>query len=88
MTDVTLSRRGRIHAVTHVARPAAAYRDPYTLALVDLPEGLRLLTQVTGPAGTLVPGADVELAVEPLFDTPDGQRVWGHRFAASGGASR
>lgn len=82
MGEVTLSRMGRIHAVTHVARPAAVYRGAYMLALVDLPEGVRLLTQVKGPAEGLVIGAEVELVVEPLFETPDSQRVWGYRFAA------
>jgi len=88
MGGVTLSRRGRICAVTHVARPAAAYKQAYSLALVDLPEGVRLLTQVAGPADALVLGAEVDLVVEPLFETPDGQRVWGYRFVTFDSASR
>ncbi len=88
MSEVALGRRGRIHALTRVARPAAMYPDPYTLALVDLPEGVRLLAQVKGPAEALRLGADVELVVEPLFQTPDGRRVWGYRFAALDAGSR
>lgn len=88
MGEVILSRKGRIHAITHVERPATGYTEAYTLALVDLPEGVRLLTQVTGPAEELKIGTEVELVVGPLFETPDHKRVWGYRFAAQPGTSR
>lgn len=80
---IALGRRGHVYAVTEVVRPAAFYPEAYTLALVDLPEGVRVLGQVKGPAGSVRIGADVELVVEPMFETPDGQRVWGYRFAAA-----
>lgn len=84
VSDVQLGRRGRVYAVTRVVRPAAQFREPYFLGLVDLVEGVRVLAQVTPGSGDEVQiGMPVELEICPLFETPDGQRIWGHRFAVA-----
>jgi uncharacterized OB-fold protein len=51
------------------AHPAFADRVPYVVALVELDEGVRLLTNVVGcaPADARV-GRSVRLAWEPLSD--------------------
>lgn len=79
--DVALSRTGVVYACTRVVRTPAQYPAPYLLAWVDLPEGVRLMTQLACPAGADVRvGAPVHMVVEPLFDTADGRAVWGYRF--------
>ena len=66
------SGRGVVHAFTvnHVAgNPAMEDRVPYVVALVDLDEGVRIMTNVVGctPASVRV-GMPVEVAWEGLSD--------------------
>jgi uncharacterized OB-fold protein len=63
---------GLVYAVTVEHRPQdrrLASRAPYTVALVDLDEGVRLLTNIVGcdPA-TVTVGMPVAVAWEPLSD--------------------
>lgn len=63
---------GSVYAVTVEHRPQdprLADRAPYAVALVDLDDGVRLLSNVVGgdPLGVSV-GAPVEVAWEPLSD--------------------
>lgn len=63
---------GVIYALSEMPVPGnagMAGRAPYLVALVDLPEGVRLLTNVLGPnASDAVVGAEVQVAWEPLAD--------------------
>ncbi len=64
--------RGTVHAVTVIptpANPTMAGRGPYAVALVELAEGVRLLTNVIvdDPASVAV-GDAVIVAWEPLTD--------------------
>lgn len=63
--SVQLSRKGTVLTSTavHVAPEAFAMEAPYAMAVVETPEGARLMTQVTDcdPA-EVVPGMEVELA--------------------------
>ncbi len=72
------SGRGVVHAASvmpKAAMPVLADRVPYVVALVELEEGVRLMTnvidvddvQAAGEAGSLI-GAPVEAAWEPLSD--------------------
>ncbi len=66
------SGRGVVHAISVMPRPgnpAMAGREPYAVALVELAEGVRLMTNVVGGdpwSGTV--GDEVVLAWEPLSD--------------------
>ena len=58
------SGRGTVHACTVVARRAEK-GGPYNVVLVDLAEGPRLMSHVTGCAGEEVPiGAQVSATIE------------------------
>lgn len=66
------SGRGTVYAISvHHRAPAAELADfvPYVVALVDLDEGVRLMTNVVGvePAGVHV-GQRVQATWEPLAD--------------------
>lgn len=66
--------RGIVHSFTVVHRtPHPAFTTPYVVALVDLDEGVRLLTNVVGcdPDGVRC-GIAVRVTWEPL---PDGRRL-------------
>lgn len=80
--EAELSRTGTLWSFTRVVRTPDHYPQPYLLAWVDLPEGVRLMTQLACPADASVRvGMPVTLVVEPLFESADGRRVWGYRFA-------
>ena len=73
----TASGSGAVHAFTRVERaPSAAFRadTPYTIALIDLDEGFRILTNLRGPDIDGVGIGDrVSILFEPIADEPD----WG-----------
>jgi uncharacterized protein len=58
---------GRVHAFTVVHRAPAAYREevPYVVALIDLDEGVRMMTRLVDvePAAVAV-GMEVEVAIQ------------------------
>jgi len=68
------SGRGTVHAAVVEHRPDAAgarFSDgrPYCVALVDLEEGVRMLTNIVGcPPGDVVCGLSVSVTWEPLSD--------------------
>lgn len=63
---------GTVYAVSVMPKPAnpsMAGRAPYAVALVDLDEGARMLTNVVGvDPGSVVVGQRVRVAWEPLAD--------------------
>jgi uncharacterized protein len=66
------SGRGEVHAVSVMHRPGnpmMAERVPYAVALVDLDEGVRMLSNVVGVDATEVRvGMEVAVAWEPMSD--------------------
>jgi uncharacterized OB-fold protein len=71
-----VSGLGAVYAATIVHRPPApafAKVVPYTFALVDLEEGLRVVTMITGCAPDAVhPGMLVEADIDRPSDDEDG----------------
>lgn len=68
---IELSGRGQVHSFTVVHQAASrAFRDlvPYTLALVDLEEGVRMMANVVGPVDGLEIGAPVRVSWLELGD--------------------
>lgn len=61
---------GEVHAVVVEHRPEAmGATEPYAVALVDLAEGARLMTNVVGcPPGEVRIGMAVKVCFEPLAD--------------------
>ena len=60
-----------VHAVVVEHRPPSPFEDdqPYAVALVDLDEGVRMVTNVIGcPVMEVRPGLRVRLTWEPLSD--------------------
>lgn len=67
---------GTVYALSEMpapGNPGMKDRAPYSVALVDLPEGVRMLTSIVRPDGATGPGdaaigAAVRVAWEPLAD--------------------
>ncbi|CAN5812881.1 OB-fold domain-containing protein [soil metagenome] len=63
---------GTVHAVTTIPKagnPTMRGRTPYVVALIDLPEGVRMLSNViTDDPSAVEIGGAVEVAWEPLSD--------------------
>jgi uncharacterized OB-fold protein len=70
------SGMGEVHAASVQHRPGPmrdANDGPYTVALVDLPEGVRIMSNVVGcPPETVTVGMEVRLAWHEL---PDGRHL-------------
>ena len=82
VADASFGPRGKLwsYSVQHYAPPPPAKfdepYDPYTLGLVDLPEGLRVLGRIsTDGVEALKAGMDVELIIDRIHSDDDGNDV-------------
>lgn len=78
----------RLHLFTAVLSRPPGYRGetPYGFGVVELPEGLRVVTRLTeARLERLRPGLPMRLVVEPLFTDEDGRPVlvWAFRPEAA-----
>jgi uncharacterized OB-fold protein len=89
LEPAALSTRGTVHTYTVVHQAAPEFEVPYALGYVDLPEGVRVLGQITGVAPEAVCiGMEVELSLEPFGENDEGQEVIGYRFRPAAGEER
>ena len=85
---VELSGRGTLWAWTAVTSPPPGYRGavPYGIGVVELPEGVRVITRLTeGDPAALSDGQAMELRVVPLHRDEDGNDVVTYAFAPAPG---
>ena len=78
MSVAEVGSTGVIYLHTVVNTPPPGYEGPvpYGFGLVDLPEGLRVVSRLSAAdLRTLASGAEVRLVVEPLFRDADGNDV-------------
>lgn len=95
LEDTTLSPQGTLYSYTHQCyRPPALFRmddwAPYAVGLVELPEGIRIMGMVSGPApDPLSIGRPVRLSIEPLYRDEQGRDVTTYtwRLVAAGATS-
>ena len=83
MEETVLSTRGNIDtfAVLHVA--PLGFTAPYIQAYVDLPEGLRIFSLITGcepSEHALKEGMEVELVIEKITEDEKGNDLIGYKF--------
>jgi uncharacterized protein len=84
VSTVPLSNRGTLYLHTAVERPPPGYggRTPYGLGVVELPEGIRIITRLTeGRPERLMDGAPMCLVLEDLSVDESGRTVVGWAFA-------
>ena len=78
-----LSRRGTLQTYTTVEKAPPGYRGkvPYGFGVVELPEGIRLISRLTeSRIDRLEFGLPVQLVLEELFTDDDGNQVIGWAF--------
>jgi uncharacterized OB-fold protein len=81
---VELSQRGTLYVYTVVERPPPGYRGkaPYGFGVVELPEGIRILSRlVTNRLDALHDGMPLRLVLEEIFEDDQGRTVVGWAFA-------
>ncbi|HYM95698.1 MAG TPA: Zn-ribbon domain-containing OB-fold protein [Candidatus Sulfotelmatobacter sp.] len=78
---VPLSKQGVVYSFTIVRQAPGGFTVPYVLAYVDLPEQVRVMSQLTGcrPDEVSV-GMEVDLVLEPIGHADDGTDLIGYRF--------
>ncbi|HVC68711.1 MAG TPA: OB-fold domain-containing protein [Acidimicrobiales bacterium] len=79
-----LSSAGHLWAWTAVTHPPPGYQGPvpYGFGVVELPEGLRVITRLTeADPDTLRAGQPMHMVLEPLHTDEEGRSVVGYAFA-------
>ena len=76
-----LSPTGELHSFTVVRRSMPEFPVPYALALVDFPEGVRVMAQVeTDDPESLQIGQEMAVTVGTVKKTKDGKDVKSYKF--------
>ena len=81
---IKLSRRGALYTYTTVYLPSEHFEPPYTVGWIELPEGLRVFSQIRGfQERPLRIGLEMEMQVETLWQDEDTETV-GYIFRPAG----
>ena len=76
-----LSPTGVLHSFTVVRRSMPEFKLPYVLALVDFPEGVRVMAQVeTEDPDSLEFGEEMAVTIGVIKMAPDGTDVRSYKF--------
>lgn len=82
MDEIALSRRGKLFTFTVVHMPAANFQPPYAVGFVDLPEGVRIFSQLDLLQNkSFRVDMEMELKVDTLWQEED-KKILGYRFSA------
>lgn len=86
MEGLSFSPRGILWSYTIIQNPPpAGYKvpgpfKPFGLGLVELPEGIRVLSPIDGPLEKLRIGLPLECRIYPLYVNKEGQEVMAFKF--------
>ena len=81
LETVRFSTTATLYTFSVVRQSTPEFEVPYALGYVDLPEGVRVMTQLTGRAPEDYEiGMAMELVVEPFGADADGNETVGFRF--------
>ncbi len=87
MQETALSSRGKIDTFTVVHVAPMGFKAPYIQAFVDLPEGLRIFSLITGcepSEDALKTGTEVELVIDKITEDEKGNDLIGYKFRPVG----
>ena len=91
MEETALSTRGKIDTFTVIGVAPVGFKAPYIQAYVDLPEGPRIFSLITGvePSETaLRDGEEVELVIDKIREDENGNDLIGYKFRPVNQGSR
>jgi len=87
LESITLGRTGKLYSYTVVRhRPPGNYKgpepfEPYAVGLVELPEGVRILSPLIDcHFDELKIGMNLELVIEKLYEDEEGRNVLTYKF--------
>ncbi|MFH1487916.1 MAG: Zn-ribbon domain-containing OB-fold protein [Pseudomonadota bacterium] len=81
LEETPLSGKGRIYTYTVIGYPAPGLEAPYAVAYIDLPEGVRVFSILTGwSRQTLEPGTEVELVIDKFREDEEGAAILTYKF--------
>lgn len=83
MTELPLSTKGLVNTFTISRVAPMGFKAPYIQAYVDLPEGPRIFSLITGcePSEEAIQiGSEVELVLETICQDEDGNHLIGYKF--------
>jgi hypothetical protein len=86
MDEIPLSKKGKLWTYTVIRhKPPGDYKGPdpfvpFGLGLVELPEGIRVLSPIYGDPDKLKIGMNLELEVYPLYVDENKNEVMAFRF--------
>jgi len=87
MQETALSTRGKIDTFTVVHVAPMGFKAPYIQAFIDLPEGVRIFSLITGcdpSENALKTGAEVELVIDKITEDEKGNDLIGYKFRPVG----
>jgi uncharacterized OB-fold protein len=87
MQEIALSSRGKIDTFTVVHVAPTGFKAPYIQAYVDLPEGPRVFSLITGcepSESALKTGTEVELVIDKITEDEKGNDLIGYKFRPIG----
>lgn len=88
MEEVRLSNQGKLYTYCIVRVAPEGFTAPYALGYVDLPEGPRIFSAITGiELSDLQIGMELELVIEPVRKDLEGHDILGYKFRPTGGSS-
>jgi uncharacterized OB-fold protein len=79
--EIALSPKGKLYSYTIVRQAPPGFQAPYTIGLVDLPEGVRLFARLTpvNPQEIKMEGP-VELSFGPIAKDKEGNEIISYLF--------
>jgi benzoylsuccinyl-CoA thiolase BbsA subunit len=83
LEEIGLSNYGTLYTKTVVHMGVKGFETPYILGWVDLPEKIRLVTQIVydpQKAADLVTGQKLELVIGKLRTLEDGTEIVGYKY--------
>ena len=83
MNEVALSTRGKINTFSISRVAPVGFEAPYIQAYVDLPEGPRIFSLITGcepSEDALEIGTEVELVIDKICEDEEGNELIGYKF--------
>jgi uncharacterized OB-fold protein len=87
MQETALSTRGKIDTFTVVHVAPMGFKAPYIQAFVDLPEGPRIFSLITGcepSEDVLKTGTEVEMVIDKITEDEEGNDLIGYKFRPIG----
>lgn len=86
METVGFSTRGTLYTYSVVRQSTPAFEVPYALGYVDLPEGVRIMGQISGcEIDEIRIGMPMILSLEPFGEDEEGNPLTGYRFSPAEG---